>query len=225
MSGRIPVFLFTFGGINKSENMTTLPLIHIISVILFLVIYLIKTPLLLANKTETLARVTKVIKVPEMIVSFMFLVTGVWMLVQLPVINSLLIIKIVIVLLSIPIAIVGFKKRNKALAAIALLMIIAAYGLGEVSKKKRIQGNDIVTNSVTATKEDFGKAIYDAKCVNCHGADGTAGISGAKDLSQSTLSEDEIEHIVHNGKGMMPPTELADEQLHAVAEYVKTLKK
>lgn len=202
-----------------------LPTIHLVSVILFLVIYLVKTPLLLMNKTEALARVAKATKVPEMIVSLLFLVTGVWMMVMLPSINTMLIIKVVIVLLSIPIAIVGFKKRNKVLAALALLMIIGAYGLGEVSKKKREKGADVVVNEA-APKEDMGKSVYDAKCSNCHGGDGKLGIGGAKDLSASVMGDEEMKSVIVNGKGAMPPVSgLTPEQVDAVTAYVKSLKK
>ncbi|MES2395188.1 MAG: SirB2 family protein, partial [Bacteroidota bacterium] len=89
---------------------------HLLSVILFLLIYLIKTVLLLSNKNEGLAKFTKVVKVPEMIVSTLFLVTGIYLLTQIPEIKTLLIIKIVAVLISIPLAIIGFKKKNKVLA-------------------------------------------------------------------------------------------------------------
>src|SRR5688500_7054377 len=119
-----------------------LPQIHMVAVIIFLVIYLVKTPLLLMGKIETLDKVRRVTKVPGMIVSFLFLATGVWMLIDLPVINTLLIVKIAVVLASIPIAIIGFKKKNKAMALIALLMVIGSYGLAEVSQKKRIQGGE-----------------------------------------------------------------------------------
>lgn len=86
---------------------------HILSVILFLAIYLIKTVLLLMNKNEALAKFTKVVKVPEMIISTLFLATGVYMLTQVPEIKSLLIIKIVAVVASIPLAIIGFKNKTK----------------------------------------------------------------------------------------------------------------
>lgn len=202
-----------------------LPLIHMISVITFLVIYLIKTPLLLMNKIEALDKVRKMTKVLEMIVSFLFLLTGVWMLVLLPSVNMLMIIKLVLVFASIPIAIIGFKKKNKAMAVIALLMVIGAYGLAEVSKKKRSQGTDITVDTSKSNGSDLGKAVYEAKCSNCHGPQGNAGVAGAKDLTVTALSKEEIKAITKNGKGMMPPVELTEEQLDAVAEYVQSLKK
>lgn len=201
-----------------------LPLIHMIAVITFLVIYLVKTPLLLMNKMEALDKVRRITKVPEMIVSFLFLATGVWMLIKLPSINMLMVIKLVLVLASIPIAIIGFKKKNKAMAVIALLMIIGAYGLAEASKGKRERGSDIETVK-TSDSNNLGKTVYEAKCVNCHGPAGNAGVAGAKDLTVTTMGKDEIKAITKNGKGMMPPVELTEEQLDAVAEYVQSLKK
>ena len=67
---------------------------HLLTVILFLLIYLIKTFLLLTNKNENLEKFTKVVKVPEMIISTLFLGTGIYLLTQIPEIKSLLIIKI-----------------------------------------------------------------------------------------------------------------------------------
>ena len=85
---------------------------HKLVVVLFLLIYIIKTVLLLIGKTENLEVFTKKVKVPEMIISFLFLVTGAVMLFQLPEIKTLLIIKIVAVFASIPLAVVGFKKKR-----------------------------------------------------------------------------------------------------------------
>src|SRR5471030_1312663 len=94
---------------------------HEISVFLFLLIYFVKTIMLLANKEEGLTKFTKGVKVPEMIISTLFLVSGIYLLTQVPVINMLLIIKIVVVFASIPIAVIGFKKRNKGLAVVSFI--------------------------------------------------------------------------------------------------------
>lgn len=196
--------------------------IHIVSVILFLLIYLVKTSLLLFNAKEKLSSVTKITKVPEMIISVLFLATGVYMLLELPEVNNLLLIKIAVVVFSIPIAIIGFKRGNKVLATLAFLMIVAAYGLAEMSKKR--SGNEVALKG-GATTPEVGKAIYEANCMVCHGEDGKKGAMGATDLTTSTMSEDEIKSIIRNGKGAMPAVSLSDEHLEAVTEYVKILKK
>jgi hypothetical protein len=58
-----------------------------------------------------------------MIVSTAFLGTGIYMLFNIPEIKPLLVIKIGIVFASIPIAIIAYKKNNKALAVLSLVMI------------------------------------------------------------------------------------------------------
>ncbi len=134
----------------------------------------------------------------------------------LPKIPNLLWIKIILVLASIPVAIIGFKKQNKILAALSLLMITGSYGLAEVQKKKREKGETVAVNNVN------GKEIYDAKCVLCHGSDGKAGLSGASDLSVTQLTTDSIKLIIQNGRRTMVKVDITDEQATAVAAYVES---
>lgn len=184
-----------------------------------MLLYLIKTILLVANKTEALQKMTKATKVPEMIISFLFLLTGIYMVTQVPEIKPLLIIKIVVVLASIPVAVIGFKKQKKALAILSLLMIIAAYGMAEMSKKS--------STSVPVTETASGKDIYESKCGSCHGSDGKQGAMGATDLSLSQLDNTTIMTVIAEGKGAMAPFNgtLTDVQIKMVADYVETLKK
>jgi mono/diheme cytochrome c family protein len=195
---------------------------HLVSVILFMVIYLVKTILLLANSTERLRSVTKAVKVPEMIVSFLFLATGVYMLTKLPSINTLMWIKIACVLASIPLAVVGFKKGNKALAVLAMLLIIGSYGLAEMSHKKLATGG-----SGELTTTSTGKEIYIANCKQCHGEDGTAGVMNSANLKESTMDKNTLFGTIKSGKGTMVGYDgvLSDEQINAVVEYVETLRK
>ena len=72
-----------------------------------------------------------------------------------------------------------------------------------------------------------GMAVFRQKCVTCHGADGTLGLNGAKDFTQSTLTLEERVNIITNGKKLMTPfgTVLSPEEIQAVAEYTMTFKK
>jgi mono/diheme cytochrome c family protein len=195
----------------------TLLILHQISVITFFLIYVIKTILLLGNKKDLLQRFTKVIKVPEMIVSFGFLATGIGMLTQIPEIKTLLIIKISIVLISIPVAIIGFKKGNKILAALSLLMITASYGLAEISRKKKA----VVSNETfDENGQARGNIVYNDNCARCHGADGKLGITGASDLSKTMLDRTAIINIIHKGRGAMTPVPMSEEQAIATATYI-----
>lgn len=187
-------------------------------VILFLLLYVVKTVLLFANK-DALAKMTKITKVPEMILSVLFLATGGYMLSQTPNASMFLWIKIGAVFASIPLAVIGFKKENKALAALSLIFLFAAYGLAEVHKKR---GANIVK-----TEGADAKTLFEANCASCHGTDGAAGIAGAKNLQTSTLSDEEAEHIIRKGKNGMSAYEkhFTDAEIKGLVEYVKTLRK
>ncbi|MEO6904102.1 MAG: cytochrome c [Bacteroidia bacterium] len=201
---------------------------HWVSVTLFLLIYLVKTILLLSNN-QGLDKISKAIKVPEMIVSFLFLITGVYMITQIPVINTFMIIKIIAVLAAIPLAVVGFKKKNKALAIISFLLIVAAYGLAEMSKKRSAMATQVLSNTGAEKIAEpiSGVTVFSNNCVSCHGADGKLGLMGAPDLSTSKMDETSIITIIKQGKGAMIGYEaiLSQEKINAVAVYVETLKK
>ncbi|MCC6690929.1 MAG: c-type cytochrome [Bacteroidia bacterium] len=194
---------------------------HKIVVLLFLLIYLVKTILLLANKKEQLSKFTKIFKVPEMVISFLFLATGLFMLTQGAALKTLMTIKLVAVLASIPLAIIGFKKSNKALAFVALVLIIGAYGLAEVRKKK------LETPANNPGELTNGQTIYTQLCVRCHGEDGKAELMGASNLSLSQMDDAAISEIIINGKNTMPKfgDQLNKEQLASVVQHIKTLRK
>ena len=201
---------------------------HLISVNLFLLIYLIKTILLVANKEEALLKFTKGTKVPEMIISVLFLITGIYMLTQVPAINTLLIIKIIMVFASIPVAVIGFKKKKKALAVISFIMIVLAYGLAEMSKKHGASSESSTSPaSENSPQVVDGKSVFESHCVNCHGADGQLGLMDAPNLTTSELDAAARIEIISNGKGAMQPFGgvLTEEEIQAVATYVETLKK
>lgn len=212
--------------------MSSILLVHRISVILFLLIYIVKTILLLTNQTNALTKLTKTFKVPEMVISFLFLATGVWMFIEIGAIKSMQIYKLIAVFLAIPIAIIGFKKQNKALALLSLLLIIASYGLAEMSRRQPYP-YDLKVKVVAdkpegeMSKEELGAAVYNETCVSCHGPDGDRGFSGAAKLSTSKLAIEDIASIVKNGKNTMVPYKdiLTKEQIEAVSEYVKKLQK
>ena len=193
---------------------------HFAVVTIFFLIYLIKTILLLANKTEALQSFTKKIKVIEMIVSFLFLATGVYLMTQIPEIKPMLIIKITIVLLSIPLAIVGFKKGNKGLATLSFILILAAFGMGEMMKNKKAVVSEKAVNTDGSINS---QELYMANCSSCHGDNGKKGLAGALDLSVTKLSNDSISSIIINGRNTMGKINgLTSEQAKAIAAYVKT---
>lgn len=71
-----------------------------------------------------------------------------------------------------------------------------------------------------------GAQIYSDRCLVCHGADGKLGLNGAKNLSLSLITVDEIKMQVTNGKGAMTPFKniLTPEEIEAVAVYSLSLR-
>lgn len=198
--------------------------LHKATVILFLAIYILKLIALLLNNQGLQAFFAKKgLRILEMVVSTLFLVTGVFLITKMPssTISSLLIIKICIVVATIPMAVIGFKRGIKWLAALSVLGLIAAYGLAEMNKKRPVVAE-------TLKESVSGADIFiSANCQACHGEQGNAMVAGAKDLSKSALTDAEIEDRILNGKNSMPAYKksLNAEQVKALVEHVKSLRK
>lgn len=76
--------------------------------------------------------------------------------------------------------------------------------------------------------EVSGSQLYSENCKICHGDDGKAGISGASDLSRSTLNSDSVAHLILKGKKSMPPFSFLFEEdntaLERVVDHVQSLR-
>lgn len=197
---------------------------HYLVVTLFLLFYFVKTFLLISNKQDALKKISKTFRVPEMIISFLFLTTGIYLACKAPEINFLLVSKICLVLVSIPIAIIGFKKENKILAALSLFMLVASFGIAEVYHKKVMQA----TTSTNAKVGIFVASTYyeeSSNCIRCHGSDGKLGGAGASDLSTSNLDKSSISLVIRNGKGLMGGYKnLSQAESDLLADYVLSLR-
>lgn len=219
--------------------------IHWVSVLLFLGLYVYKLVLLVTNKTGNLDSFSKKFRIPESVVSLLFLVTGIILLVNTGNTSNFLWIKIILVFASIPVGIIGFKKHNKILGVLCVLLIVASYGMAEVNKnisKKQLraalknvpapktENNTPKDSTQTETDKkqiiEYGKQLYTAACINCHGQNGDLGKSGAKNLKTTVLNETEKLALIKKGKGVMPAySSLSDTQIQAIVQYINTFKK
>lgn len=199
--------------------------LHTTAVILFLILLVIKTVLLMLN-SPSLAKLRSKTKVLDMVLGTLILVTGGYLLTVFG-FQTYLVVKIVITLIAIPLGIIAFKKENKAMALLAVLLFVYVYGVAETDSWK--MKPDMIAQEDPATQtesvEDV-KALYIKACANCHGEDGKKGLAGAKDLALSQLSKEQSIEMITQGKGLMPKFNktLTSAQIESLAEYIQTFK-
>ncbi|HWZ21319.1 MAG TPA: cytochrome c [Cytophagaceae bacterium] len=219
--------------------------LHVTVVLLFLLLYIIKTFLLVSNKNEQLDKLRAKTKIADMVLGSLMVITGFYLLAKGPGVQVYHYVKIIVAFSSIPIGIIAFKKRNKPMAIILLLLFIYVYGVAETKslkfKKDKIEIPPITSSTVISSDSAAtdimaqnneavlanGKQIYNAACVSCHGEDGKLGTVGAKDLTTSTLSHIEKVGRITYGKGNMTPFQgqLSAQEIEAVTVYVDSMKK
>jgi len=78
-----------------------------------------------------------------------------------------------------------------------------------------------------------GASVYKAKCVTCHGPDGSGNTAVGKSLQTADLrsaevqkkSDAELTESISEGKGNMPAFKgnITDDEIHSVLAYVRTL--
>ncbi|GAM11978.1 cytochrome c551 [Mesobacillus selenatarsenatis] len=66
--------------------------------------------------------------------------------------------------------------------------------------------------------------LYNQKCSSCHGGDLEGGAGPKLSDVGSRLSQEEIESVIANGQGSMPPKMLEGEEASAVAEWLANKK-
>ncbi|MFN0030764.1 MAG: c-type cytochrome [Flavobacteriales bacterium] len=103
----------------------------------------------------------------------------------------------------------------------AVLIEIICYSCGGANEKP----SPSVAPSHTLNAAQI-ETLYRSKCSLCHGNDGRLNYAGAKDLSISTLTKEQIAAQIKYGKGTMPPQKdiLSEEEMNALAEYALTLR-
>ena len=83
------------------------------------------------------------------------------------------------------------------------------------------------TSQKTSEVKSPGQSLFETNCTTCHGSDGKSGVLGAKDLSVSAMTKEQMIEIITNGKNTMTPfgNVMTREEIGSVADYVQTLKK
>ena len=88
--------------------------------------------------------------------------------------------------------------------------------------------------SITCFAADDSAALFKSKCAMCHGADGMANTTMAKNLGIKSYKSPEVQKtadadlkaIITNGKGKMPSYKnLTPEQIDGLVKYIRELGK
>lgn len=112
-----------------------------------------------------------------------------------------------------------------AIVGIFAAIIVFYIGVGQREDIQIAEGNgeEVVEENGEEVSQDP-EEIYANSCVSCHGDDLT-GVSGP-DLTAvgGSMSEDEIEDVINNGIGSMPPGLATPEEATILAEWLSEMK-
>ena len=134
--------------------------LHVTVVVMLLLFILFKTILLVANRIELLDKIRAKTKVVDIILGILVLSTGIFLTTLKQSVEPYLWTKIILVLVSIPIGIIGLKSRNKLLAILSVILIIYVYGIGETHSYKFKRDPIVISNN-----EHAGQEIYQILCL------------------------------------------------------------
>lgn len=92
----------------------------------------------------------------------------------------------------------------------------------------------LLTIPTLVAAQDSPADIFKAKCAMCHGPEGNASTSMAKNMGLKPLTDPEVKKmsnadltaLITNGKGKMPAMKgkLTDDQIGSLAKYIHSLK-
>lgn len=105
----------------------------------------------------------------------------------------------------------------------SLVLIVLFTGFSSCSESEE--------SSASTAEKLSGEQLYMQKCISCHGKNGDLGVSGAANLSKSSLSFDDKSRFIKEGSsnGIMQAYgekfggSLNDEQIQKLTEYIETL--
>ncbi len=107
---------------------------------------------------------------------------------------------------------------TRTLVAFAFAFTIAACDKADGETDEPTRVDDVMALTGNATD---GQAVFDARCMNCHPADGTAGSGPSLSDAVPNLSEADIATIVIDGQGSMPSaSDLEDQEIADVTAFL-----
>lgn len=204
---------------------------HHLMVVLYMALLLVKTVIVFARQKHALMTVNRLTRIPHIVIATLMLGTGIFLMLKAPGgMDPQIWAKIGLVALSIPLAVVGFKRMNPVLPLLALACFGLAYQMGR-ARSITLQGAEARIAAVYAGTTDTenagerGEKVYTIACRRCHGSDGKSGFRKSKDLTVSELRPEIMKDFIRNGQGVMPEFKyLTEQQLDDLVAYVQKLK-
>lgn len=204
---------------------------HVLFVSLFILLYLVKTLMLLFSSREKLDRFNTRMRIPESIISTLFLATGLYLAFHSGLIRSgyWFWVKMAIVVLSIPVGFIAYRRHIKWLGVVILLSYVYVFGMAQT---KSVRFNPVDVYRIREGQADIeaganrAESLYETYCALCHGKAGDAGLNGAFNLQESVLSPDETEMVIREGRKSMKGfgRVLSEDEINRVRDYVIGLR-
>src|SRR6185437_1424558 len=144
--------------------------------------------------------------------------------------------KMCLLVVSVGTGIATFNRNSKTLGILTFLILVYIIMLSYIKDPGlKKPASPVVENVITDPAapgydmQKHGLSVYvNSGCNTCHGADGKLGNHGAADLSISVLDDAAVINVIRNGRGGVMKgygNKLNPVEIHAVTEYVKSLRK
>ena len=116
------------------------------------------------------------------------------------------------------------KKKLLAMLVGTSLVLAACGGGGDEAAEPTEPAEPADTGGAGETTTVNAEEIYQQSCIGCHGQDLSGGVGPDLRAVGSKYSQEEIEGIIEQGKGIMQGGIIKGEEVTAVAEWLAAKK-
>lgn len=205
----------------------TVLIIHLLAAVLLPLYLLVKAIVsLIRNKQkDKLERIWQRTKIPDWAFALLLAASGLFVLISIKHWEWYHLMK----LAGVALVIYFLRGRSKAnYASLVLISFILTVGILVLSIVKPLPEKHVAGSIGKEEESLVGLSIFQAKCMECHGADGKLGRFGAIDLSGSVISLNDRVDAISNGRPLTVmrafKNELTNEEILSVAVYIEKLR-
>jgi len=176
-----------------------------------------------AQYVESFRKKSRVLRI---VLEALLFLTGLYLLFRSPIAFSFpFLLKYALLLLSVFLLIFAYKEKQFYYAFASFLIFLYLYGLSR-THDFLLRTDEKKIAILRQQGEVNGPILYEVFCYRCHGEGGKGGYLKSPDLTQSpNLSNDAyLNHILENGKGVMPSFRFLNAQeREALIRYLRKL--